>query len=147
LISFNFPFASVWLVSGSCPSHSCLAHIVNLATQALLSKYSSTPHINTDSTTDNVDQALTDLTNAFNICHDEIGLVQMLTVKARSSAKRTQLLKDIQSQAGAKIPLNLILDMKVCWSSTFAMLQRAYDLRDVSLFPAFVSRMLTVPFP
>ena len=43
-----------------------------------------------------------------------------------------ELLKKLQSKEGIKIPLVLILDMKVRWSSTFAMLQRAYDLRDVS---------------
>lgn len=41
-------------------------------------------------------------------------------------------MKELQQKAGVERALNLILDMKVRWSSTFAMLQRAYDLRDVS---------------
>lgn len=106
----------------------CLAHIVNLATQAVISTYSSTPHINTDSTAQDVDGALDDLAD-ISVSRDEVGLVRVITVKARSSAKRTALFKELQGKDGVKLPLNLILDMKVRWSSTFAMLQRAYDLR------------------
>ncbi|KAJ3505119.1 hypothetical protein NMY22_g17694 [Coprinellus aureogranulatus] len=110
----------------------CLAHIINLATQAVIGTYSSTPHINTESTTADLDSTLSDLADvSMHVTRDEVGLVRLLAVKARSSAKRTQLLKDLQSQSGVKIPLNLILDMRVRWSSTFAMLKRAYDLRDV----------------
>ncbi|KAI5992932.1 hypothetical protein EDD15DRAFT_2167604 [Pisolithus albus] len=54
----------------------------------------------------------------------------------RSSAKRKELFRHLQvrsddghEQPGA--PLQLLIDMKVRWSSTFLMLRRALDLRKV----------------
>ncbi|KAF6762527.1 hypothetical protein DFP72DRAFT_841664 [Ephemerocybe angulata] len=113
-------------------SNKCLAHIINLASQAVITTYSATPHITTKSSPADVDSALTNLTEVTTqFIQDKVGLVRILAVKARSSAKRPQLLKDLQLKEGVQIPLNLILDMKVWWSSTFTMLQHAYDLRDV----------------
>jgi hypothetical protein len=115
----------------TCHCSRCLAHIINLATQAFLSTYSKTPHINTESTSQDVDSALEDLSDvSLHVERDEIGLVRLIAVKARSSAKCSALIKDLQAKNDIKIPLALILDMKVRWSSTFAMLKRAYDLRE-----------------
>ncbi|KAJ2911647.1 hypothetical protein MD484_g8767, partial [Candolleomyces efflorescens] len=109
----------------------CLAHIINLATQAVIATYSSTAHINIDSSTADVEKTQSDLADiATRFIRDEVGLIRLLAVKARSSAKRMELLKQLQSKEGVQVPLTLILDMKVRWSSTFAMLQRAYDLRE-----------------
>ncbi|KAJ3527051.1 hypothetical protein NMY22_g9922 [Coprinellus aureogranulatus] len=108
----------------------CLAHIVNLATQAFLSTYSKTEHLNTDSADAAVDAALKDLADiTLQLDRDEIGLIRLIAVKARSSAKRNALLKLLQEKDEVKIPLTLILDMKVRWSSTFAMLERAVKLK------------------
>lgn len=110
----------------------CLAHIVNLATQAFLSTYSKTEHLNTDSGDAAVDAALSDLADiTLQLDRDEIGLVRLIAVKARSSAKRNALLKLLQEKDKVTIPLTLILDMKVRWSSTFAMLERALKLKPV----------------
>ncbi|KAF5318361.1 hypothetical protein D9611_014218 [Ephemerocybe angulata] len=109
----------------------CLAHIINLATQAVIATHSKTPHLNTESSPTDVDTALDDLADISTAYdRDETGLIRIITVKARSSAKRTELLKQLQEKEGVKVPLNLILDMKVRWSSTFAMLKRALDLRE-----------------
>ncbi|KAJ2919527.1 hypothetical protein MD484_g940, partial [Candolleomyces efflorescens] len=91
----------------TCHIH-CLAHIINLATQVLITTYSKTSHINTESTAADVDSALDNLSNV------------SLHVDA--------LIKDLQAKNDVKIPLALILDMKVQWSSTFAMLKQAYNL-------------------
>ncbi|RXW15922.1 hypothetical protein EST38_g9925 [Candolleomyces aberdarensis] len=118
----------------------CLAHIINLATQAVIAAYSSTAHINVDSSTADVDKTQSDLANiAICFIRDEVGLVRLLAVKARSSAKQTELLKQLQSKEGVWVPLTLILDMKVRWSFTFAMLQRAYDL--LEFFNDFVYKI------
>ena len=45
-------------------------------------------------------------------------------MKARSSAQRKEAFKTIQSRRKER-PLQLLLDMKVRWSSTFVMLTRA----------------------
>ena len=50
--------------------------------------------------------------------------------QGRSSAKRKGLLEDILTRAKHDI-LVLLIDMKVRWSSTYAMLKRAYLLKDV----------------
>ncbi|KAJ7809562.1 ribonuclease H-like domain-containing protein, partial [Mycena olivaceomarginata] len=63
---------------------------------------------------------------------DEIGLVRAIAVKERSSSKRKELFKTIQTRSQADpavIAKQMVLDMKVRWSSTFAMLKRGYQLR------------------
>ncbi|KAF9544163.1 hypothetical protein CPC08DRAFT_417880 [Agrocybe pediades] len=59
---------------------------------------------------------------------DEVGLVRAICVKARSSSQRKELFKQVQLRHEVKI-LNLLLDMKVRWSSTYIMLHRAESRR------------------
>ncbi|KAF9236794.1 hypothetical protein BU15DRAFT_63719 [Melanogaster broomeanus] len=60
---------------------------------------------------------------------DEIGLVQAIVVKARSSAQRKQLFLDIQRCPPNPCPetevMQLLLDMPIRWSSTYVMIDRA----------------------
>ncbi|KAJ7131124.1 ribonuclease H-like domain-containing protein, partial [Mycena epipterygia] len=67
---------------------------------------------------------------------DEIGLVRAIAVKERSSSKRKDLFKRIQLRADpAAAAKQMVLDMKVHWSSTYAMLDCGYNLRtDVDKF-------------
>lgn len=124
----------------------CLAHVINLATQALLATYSKTKHYDpAEPTIHEPDVTATQ--------RDEVGLIRAIVVKvdlsffinyvilltfffiqSRSSAKRKEKLKSIQTTAGKKPPLVLLLDMKVRWSSTFVMLQRAVNLSAVRNF-------------
>jgi hypothetical protein len=60
---------------------------------------------------------------------DEIGLVHSICVKERSSAKRKDLYKNVQVKAGVSHPTQLLLDMKVHWSSTYVMINRAESSR------------------
>jgi hypothetical protein len=53
------------------------------------------------------------------------------SLEARSSAKRKERLLKIQTRAGQKQALMLLLDMKVRWSSTYNMLLRALKLKEV----------------
>ena len=117
---------------------SCLAHVINLATQKLISTYSKSPHFNPKNPDAHVPAS-----------RDEVGLVRAIVVKVntiiyrtrtmlliamqeRSSAKRKEMWRTIQMKAndGAK-PVQLILDMKVRWSSTYFMLDRAERKKDV----------------
>ncbi|KAF8800900.1 hypothetical protein BYT27DRAFT_7312447 [Phlegmacium glaucopus] len=95
----------------------CLAHIINLATQALISTKSQSKYYNSNFDDEHVPE---DNTTS---C-DEVGLIRAIIVKARSSAQRKQLFKEIQERKGVK-PVQLLLDMKVCWSSMYVMLNRA----------------------
>ncbi|KAJ7509390.1 hypothetical protein B0H11DRAFT_2427795 [Mycena galericulata] len=68
---------------------------------------------------------------------DEIGLVRAIAVKVgaweRSSSKRKDLFKTIQRRHqtdATDIAKQMVLDMKVRWSSTYAMLDRAYALKE-----------------
>ncbi|THH12688.1 hypothetical protein EUX98_g9792 [Antrodiella citrinella] len=71
---------------------------------------------------------------------DEIGLIRSIAVKERSSAKRKQIFRSVQEKASQK-PLQLLLDMKVHWSSTFAMIHRAVTLREhVDVFVYEIAR-------
>ncbi|KIL69108.1 hypothetical protein M378DRAFT_176096 [Amanita muscaria Koide BX008] len=67
----------------------CLAHIVNLATQALLTAHSKSDHYNPV----NPDAALV---ASRGTQRDEIGLIRAICIKERSSAQRKELFKKIQ---------------------------------------------------
>ncbi|KIK16191.1 hypothetical protein PISMIDRAFT_48578, partial [Pisolithus microcarpus 441] len=120
----------------------CMAHIINLATQAFLAAHSKSKHF------DPADPD-TDLTAAVRdgVDCDEVGLVRAIVVKERSSAKHKELFRCLQmcTDDGRElqnpgVPLQLLLDMKVRWSSTFLMLRRALDLKkDVNRFVRHLS--------
>lgn len=92
----------------------CLAHVINLATQTLISAYSKAPHFDPKNPEAHVPTS-----------RDEVGLVRAISVEERSSSKRKEMWKTVQSEAGVTSPVQLILDMKVRWSSTYLMLVRA----------------------
>lgn len=103
---------------------SCLAHIINLATQALISTRSKAKYYSPD--TD--DAHIPDLGA---VERDEVGLVRAISVKARSSSQRKELFLGIQVESKVKA-LQLLLDMKVRWGSTYVMLTRAQSRMEVS---------------
>ena len=82
-------------------SSSCLAHIVNLTTQALISTCSKAKYYSPD----DEDAHIPDLTS---LDQDEAGLVRAICVKARTSAQRKALFKSIQVENNIK-PLQLLL--------------------------------------
>lgn len=98
---------------------SCLAHVINLGTQQLISTYSKAPHY------DPHNPHAHELDLAQGVNRDEIGLVRSICVKERSSAKRKELYRTVQMKAGVSSPTQLLIDMKVRWSSTYIMLNRA----------------------
>lgn len=119
----------------------CLAHIINLATQALISTRSKTKYYNPHSEDEHMPMVV-------GPDRDETGLVRAITVKVnfavrhlfiyfhsyvqeRSSSQRKQHFKDIQIRDEVQIPKQLILDMKIRWGSTYAMLNRAETLKKV----------------
>lgn len=102
-----------------------MAHVINLATQSVLATYSHTKHFDPAAPHQHEPDV-----NA--ITRDEVGLLRAIGVKARSSAKRKDRLERLQKLVN-KIPLMLLVDMKVRWSSTFAMLKRAFTLKEVCL--------------
>ncbi|KAE9387698.1 hypothetical protein BT96DRAFT_477262 [Gymnopus androsaceus JB14] len=100
----------------------CLAHIINLATQAVLQTHSKSKHYDPKEP----EKLEPDVEEEY--C-DEIGLIQSIVVKACSSAKRGQLFKDIQLRESTESTLQLLLDMAVRWSSTYVMLDHAEKLK------------------
>ena len=121
----------------------CLAHIINLATQAVISTRSKSKYYSGDPEDDGVPE------NMGTGDRDEIGIVRAICVKvrpvdllplftlltvwldqARSSSQRKQLFKTIQERINIR-PCQLLLDMKVRWSSTYVMLTRAESRRQV----------------
>src|SRR5271156_5080959 len=107
----------------------CLAHIINLATQALIATRSKAKYYSPDAD----DAHIPDLTTRE---RDEVGLVRAICVKARSSSQRKELFKSIQVEKKLR-PLQLLLDMKVRWGSTYVMLMRAEERKEVRLISAF----------
>jgi len=121
-------------------SSRCLAHIINLTTQALISKRSKSKFYDPKAPDDHIPDV-----TAVNC--DEVGLIQAICIKvgciqsyklsmplivntkARSSAQCKELFKKVQQCKGLD-PLQLLIDMKVWWArgSTYAMLNRA-DVR------------------
>ncbi|TFY77607.1 hypothetical protein EWM64_g6405 [Hericium alpestre] len=61
---------------------------------------------------------------------DEIGLIRAIAVKERSSSKRKELFRRVQEREGVAHPQQLLIDMPVHWSSTYAMLNRAEKNKD-----------------
>ncbi|KAF8814624.1 hypothetical protein BYT27DRAFT_7081859, partial [Phlegmacium glaucopus] len=55
---------------------------------------------------------------------DEIGLIHAIVVKEQSSSQFKELFKTIQ-QRGGTMPIQLLLNMKVWWGSTYAMIKQA----------------------
>jgi hypothetical protein len=104
----------------------CLAHVINLATQSLLSTYSKTKHFDPAAPYEHEPDVDA-------ITRDEVGLLRAVGVKARSSSKRKGRIYKIQKAVDQK-PLVLIVDMKVRWSSTYNMLNRACLLRIVRIY-------------
>ena len=45
--------------------------------------------------------------------------------------------RTVQSKAGVSRPLQLLLDMRVRWSSTYVMLDRAEKLKNVRYVPRY----------
>ncbi|KAJ3522295.1 hypothetical protein NMY22_g11953 [Coprinellus aureogranulatus] len=121
------------------PKHNhirCLAHIINLATQAVLSAYSKAKHYDPAS----ADKYEEDVETA-TLLRDVVGLIRAIVVKQRSSAKRTEKFKDLQRAQDIVNALVLLLDMKVRWSSTYIMLRRALSLKSfVDEFVYILSR-------
>jgi len=100
-------------------NNSCLAHVINLATQMLISTYSKSPHFDPKQPDAHIPTSC-----------DEVGLVRAIVVKERSSSKRKQMWKTVQTKANIQQPVQLILDMKVRWSSTYLMLDWAERKKD-----------------
>ncbi|KAF8638777.1 hypothetical protein AX14_010153, partial [Amanita brunnescens Koide BX004] len=106
----------------------CHAHIINLATQAFLAAHSKSQHY------DPSDPEKT-VTECRGSQRDEVGLVRAICIKERSSAQRKELFKRIQlrdedGHVPSKRPKQLLMDMKVRWSSTYVMLERADSLKE-----------------
>ena len=55
----------------------------------------------------------------------------LIVVQERSSSKRKEMWKTIQIRANSQKVVQLILDMKVWWLSTYLMLDRAERKKDV----------------
>lgn len=107
--------------------NSCLAHVINLGTQQLIGTYSKSVHYNPhDPHAHEPDMSL-------KVDRDEIGLVRSICVKERSSAKRKELYRNIQIKANVSLPTQLLIDMKVRWSSTYVMLNRAKSNKQVCI--------------
>ena len=129
-------FPQVLLTDPRCR---CLAHIINLATQALISTRSKAKYYNSNAE----DLHMPNLEPGADC--NEVGLIRAITVKVRSSSQRKEIFKAIQVEDN-KPPLQLLLDMKVRWGSTHAMLLRAELWKDVSS-PLFFFAVVTNIFP
>ncbi|OBZ65234.1 putative AC transposase [Grifola frondosa] len=99
-------------------NRSCLAHVINLAMQALIATYSKTPHFDPE-------KPEAHLNVSSGAYRDEVRLIRAIAVKERSSSKRKEIFRRIQVKAGAKKVTQLLIDMRVRWSSTYLMLHRA----------------------
>jgi len=57
--------------------------------------------------------------------------------QSRSSAKRKEIFKNIQIEAGVAIPKQLLLNRRVQWSSTYVMLHCAECNKKVNVLVVF----------
>jgi len=127
LVSWILPFLQVLLIY---IGYRCLAHIINLAMQALISTRSKAKYYDPNAEDSHVPNLEADADR------NEVGLIRAITVKACSSSQQKELFKSIQVE-DHKPPLQLLLDMKVWWGSTHSMLLRAESCKDVSYLVFF----------
>ncbi|KAJ7817441.1 hypothetical protein B0H14DRAFT_3148272 [Mycena olivaceomarginata] len=110
----------------------CLAHVINLATQKLISTYSKASYFNIHDSNAHIP----DTSLSHDGIRDEIGLLRAIAVKERSSAKRKELFRGIQIRDKTDpdgAARQMIPDMKVRWSSTYAMLD--HQLQETATRP------------
>jgi hypothetical protein len=60
-----------------------------------------------------------------------LNVMSLTVAQERSSSKRKEIWKTVQTRANIQRPVQLIIDMKVRWSSTYLMLDRAERKKDV----------------
>ncbi|KAJ3768874.1 hypothetical protein FB446DRAFT_706684 [Lentinula raphanica] len=118
--------ATIWNAKENCIR--CLAHVINLATQAVIKKYSNSKHYDPANPDEHEPDTETIDRDGSPKVRDPVGIVRAIAVKACSSPKRKQMLKEIQLRANVH-PLQLLIDMVVHWSLTYIMLCRADTLK------------------
>jgi len=97
----------------------CLAHIINLTCQEILKNIKA-------GEAQDEDEILKEISNG----NDDINVIpklRKLIVKIRASPQRKERF-DRQSNLYSRNSLNLILDVKTRWNSTYLMLERALKL-------------------
>ena len=99
----------------------CLAHVINLATQEILKFIKAGEAQNENTILEEISEGFIDI----------IPKLRKLIVKIRSSLQRRTRFSR-QCEIHHNEPLNLILDVKTRWNSTYLMLERAKKLRNVS---------------
>jgi hypothetical protein len=113
----------------------CLAHIINLTVQEILKNVKAGDAQEEDELLAIVSQE----EQEDNVNVEIISKLRRLIVKIRSSPQRKERFARRCEFFSIK-SLNLILDVKTRWNSTYLMLDRALKLREVSNF--FVLRKL-----
>eukprot|EP00733_Pompholyxophrys_punicea_P001640 Pompholyxophrys_punicea_v1_NODE_899_length_1161_cov_6.495479.p1 type:complete len:210 gc:universal NODE_899_length_1161_cov_6.495479:432-1061(+) len=104
----------------------CLAHVINLIVQDILSKFKPSKKLSDLSRELNDDESsILRETVGFPVCK-----LMLLVRKIRRSPQQIQKLKKIAQSKGLE-GLMPILDVPTSWNSTFQMLQRCYQFRDV----------------
>ena len=117
----------------------CLAYVIDLAMQMLILTYSKSPHYDPKQPDVHIP-----------VVHDEVGLVRAIVVKVWvilyilcpnlislttiqkcSSSKQKEIWKTIQIKASHKQVVQLILNMRIWWSSTYMMLDQAEQKKEV----------------
>jgi hypothetical protein len=109
----------------------CLAHIINLTSQEILKNVNAG-----EAQEENTILAETEISQNSNM--EIIPKLRKLIVKIRCSPQRRDKFAhrcDLYSNNNENIKsLNLILDIRTRWNSTFLMLERALKLREVSKY-------------
>ena len=144
--TLDLPWAFDFMWCTHAFSFRCLAHIINLATQAVITTCSKAKYYNSSSQDDNKLPQDLGVTK-----HNEIGIVRancikvhcswfqshriciwIKSMKARSSTQHKDPFRAIQYQCSVP-PVQLLLDMKVQWSLTFIMLSHAKSQWEVCI--------------
>lgn len=114
----------------------CVAHVVNLATQDLIANHSPSAHYDPHNPLAHIPDTSPASLNGLRC--DEIGIIRTISVKIRSSNTRRAAWLQLQAPPNplptnykARLPRMLKGDMKVWWGSTYQMVKRAYELREV----------------
>ncbi len=109
----------------------CLGHIINLSNVDIMSHITKVAAVETSTAIWEFDPTLPG-NSVLNGNLDVIALIRTIAVKIQASPQRVEYFEKLQHQLGIEPALKIPLHSNVRWGTAFTMLDRAYQLREVS---------------
>lgn len=110
----------------------CLAHVLNLGIESVMSVITRTAAIETTTAIWEYDPTLPN-NRVLGDSLDVVAAIRTLAIKIQASDQRIAYFHRLQTECGFGTPLSIPLHSNVRWGTADGMLAQAYQLRQVSL--------------